>query len=222
MKLLCISDIHTAGFQIALKLIKNYAKEIDAVVIAGDITDFGKYEDAIKMLEKFSEERSPVLFVPGNCDPVSLLESAEKEKVICIHGKSCVLGDFAVIGVGGSNLTPFSTPIEFEEEKIASILDSAYKAVGREAFILVSHAPAYNTKLDKIRQGIHVGSKAIRKFIEEKRPFLAISGHIHEARGLDKLNDTVLVNPGPVSLGNYCLVDIINTKNVEIELKTVG
>ncbi len=67
--------------------------------------------------------------------------------------------------------------------------------------IYVTHTPPYNTALDIIYNGNHVGSKAIRKFIETAQPPLTLHGHIHESPSrsgkiLDKLGKTVSVNPG--------------------------
>ena len=57
--------------------------------------------------------------------------------------------------------------------------------------IFIMHSPPYNTYLDragldgiKIENkplDVHVGSEAIRKFIEEKQPLLTLHGHIHES-----------------------------------------
>ena len=71
------------------------------------------------------------------------------------------------------------------------------------------HAPPYNTPLDQIApQGRfdfvnlpdHIGSTAIRRFIESKQPYLALCGHCHEAVVLgDYMTDiggTRCVNPG--------------------------
>ncbi len=55
----------------------------------------------------------------------------------------------------------------------------------RRPFVFVSHAPPYNTNLDVMYNGLHVGSLAIREFIEKwaAKEFLLASfhGHIHES-----------------------------------------
>jgi len=67
--------------------------------------------------------------------------------------------------------------------------------------IYVTHTPPYNTALDIIYSGKHVGSRAIRKFIDEARPPLTLHGHIHESPSrsgkiFDKLGNTISINPG--------------------------
>jgi len=71
------------------------------------------------------------------------------------------------------------------------------------------HAPPYNTPLDQVApQGRfdfvnlpdHIGSTAIRRFIEQEQPYLALCGHCHEAVVLGDyktdIGRTRCVNPG--------------------------
>jgi len=61
-------------------------------------------------------------------------------------------------------------------------------------------------------QGLrHTGSRAIQSFIEDYQPLLAVSGHIHEARAIDRLGSTVLVNPGPFKNGCFATIEITET-----------
>ncbi|MBN1849977.1 MAG: metallophosphoesterase [Deltaproteobacteria bacterium] len=72
-------------------------------------------------------------------------------------------------------------------------------------FIFVSHSPPYDTPLDVIYSGLHVGSLSIRRFIEtwsEKGLLIAsLHGHIHESPTRSgsiqtKIGDAVCINPG--------------------------
>lgn len=61
--------------------------------------------------------------------------------------------------------------------------------LGRAVFLF--HSPPYRTKLDRAALDdrevehapvdVHVGSIAIRRFIEERRPLVTLHGHVHEA-----------------------------------------
>ena len=83
MKLLALSDLH--GDYSHVESIIDKAGDIDAVLIAGDITDFGPDEKALELLGMF---KVPVLAVPGNCDNPSLLKILRmmrmKIPLICI------------------------------------------------------------------------------------------------------------------------------------------
>jgi len=70
------------------------------------------------------------------------------------------------------------------EDTIESDLHKLSKVIDRP-FIFVSHSPPFNTPLDVIYNGNHVGSMSIKKFIEkwsEKGLLIAaFHGHIHES-----------------------------------------
>jgi Icc-related predicted phosphoesterase len=48
---------------------------------------------------------------------------------------------------------------------------------------------------------VHVGSRAVRDFLSQRRPRVSLHGHIHEAPALsgtfaEMLGETLVVNPG--------------------------
>ena len=60
-----------------------------------------------------------------------------------------------------------------------------------------------------IHSGQHVGSRAIRRFIEAHQPPLALAGHIHEsprtsASYRDAIGRTQVVNPGQFGTSRLC------------------
>jgi hypothetical protein len=86
-----------------------------------------------------------------------------------------------VAGLGYSTPTPFDTPGEYSETEMASRLE---KFADLKPLVLVCHAPPLNTALDRIKEGLHAGSQAVRDFIEDRQPSLFFCGHIHEAEGV--------------------------------------
>ena len=75
--------------------------------------------------------------------------------------------------------------------------------------VMLFHAPPYRTKLDRaaldgkmvdhVPLDVHVGSIAIRRFIEERQPLLTLHGHIHESARLtgawrDRIGRTHIFN----------------------------
>jgi Icc-related predicted phosphoesterase len=92
--------------------------------------------------------------------------------------------------------------------------------------IVIAHNPPKDTKLDIVGPGVHVGSPLIRAFIEEKKPLLVLSGHIHESAAIDSIGPTTLVNPGALAEGKYALAEITGGNGkpfavASIELKTL-
>ena len=62
-----------------------------------------------------------------------------------------------------------------------------------------------------IASGAHVGSNSVRKFIEEMQPAAAICAHIHEARGVDSIKNTKIVNSGRFPEGHFGLISVGGT-----------
>jgi len=217
MKILALSDLHG----INPKTIHQYLEEnkIDLIIIAGDITHFGPPELAKDILDDIAAHKIPVIAVPGNCDPHTIHSHIENSKALNLHAKTINIKGLSFCGLGGSNPTPFNTPLEFEENEIYKILK---ETIPDNITILITHAPPYGTQTDKLPNGEHVGSKSIRKIIEEHQPKINICGHIHESRGEDRIGDTIIINPGESSKGEACLIKIsddgkINTQLIKLD-----
>ncbi len=213
MKVLVGADFH--GVEMAFEEFAGRAEEekADLLVICGDITHFGTLQQARHLLSTLAFLRLPLLFVPGNCDPPSLA-GVDVEGAQCIHGKSVSVGDLTFTGLGGSSYTPFSTPFELSEEEITETLQQAWTEPRNGWTVLVSHEPPRDTRVDRTFAGRHVGSPSVRKFIEERKPSIVFCGHIHEARGKDHINDTIIVNPGAARHGNYA--EVLFSDDIEI------
>jgi hypothetical protein len=61
--------------------------------------------------------------------------------------------------------------------------------------IFLTHTPPYGV-MDTVG-GIHIGSRAIRKIIEERKPLLNICGHVHEHEGQSVIGETLVVQLKP-------------------------
>ena len=85
-------------------------------------------------------------------------------------------------------------------------------------FLLVSHQPPINTSADRVRPGQHVGSRLVRRFIEEHQPLACLTGHIHEGIGLDKIGSTQVINPGPLMNGYFATIQL-SADQISAELR---
>jgi len=202
MRIVAVTDIH--GNMASTVALANILKKIEAelLLIAGDITHFSGGEIAKQILEPLLKLGVRVLAVMGNCDGKDVPKVLD-ELGINVHNARVEVKKVGVVRFGGSSVTPFSTIWEFSEEEIYSSLKRNY----RSGDIVLTHAPPYRTRIDKTFSGIHAGSKGLRKFIEEEQPPICICGHIHEARGIDKIGETLVVNPGPLSRRYYAVID---------------
>jgi Icc-related predicted phosphoesterase len=170
----------------------------DVILISGDITHFGRDLKIIDLLKSVNEHVK-VLTVPGNCDTKEAIEKLNKYN-LNIDEKCNEINGIKFVGIGGSNRTPFNTPNEYEDEELFNKFLKGIKNIDKNIlknnFILVSHAPPKNTMADRVGD-LHVGSESVRKIIEEYQPILCACGHIHESRCIDKIGETIIVNPSP-------------------------
>ena len=206
MLICCIADLHgQTGY---IPHLQNM--EYDLLVICGDITNFGHYKEARNILSLFPE---PFIAVHGNCDYEDVLP-AFNEVGCNLHGRTIKKENEIFSGFGGSNPFVGGTPSEYPENII-------YEELSRmeEISVLVTHAPPKNTKTDKAFKIKHVGSTAVRQIIEEKKPKIALCGHIHESRNTDFIGSTLIVNPGKFSEGYYALVSAEEKKCSLLQVK---
>jgi Icc-related predicted phosphoesterase len=193
MKIIAFGDIHMAHG--ALDAIPGLS-EADFVVITGDLTNWGGTAEAETVLAAVRRKNPNIYALPGNLDRPEVSTYLE-QLGISLHGSGVIRGDLGLFGVGGSNSTPFNTPIEFTEEELAKLVQKAFNdAASAQVRVLVSHAPPHGTATDIIGDGIHVGSTSIRRFIEEVQPDFCFTGHIHESRAEDTIGRTLILNPG--------------------------
>jgi len=205
MKIIVLADIHGC-----LDYLPGIARELadaDLVLLAGDITMFGGEAQVQRVIEALETHNQNILAVHGNCD-LPAVEDHLRACEIDLDCRCVSRGGVVFAGLGGALPCPGSSPNESSETLLAERLAEIKPAL-REAgaFVFLTHQPPAGTKVDGV-EGRHTGSTAIREFILDMRPILAVSGHMHEAFGTDMLGGTLLVNPGPFRHGRYAVIEL--------------
>lgn len=219
MKILAVGDVH-GNYKKIMEYLKN--NKVDLIIITGDITQFGPAELGEEILNEIGSFNVPVLAIPGNCDPESIHSCIDNSRAVSIHARSLLIKDIGICGFGGSNPTPFDTPLEFEEVQIYEEARKVMDEISNEKITLfITHAPPYGTKTDLLPSGEHAGSTSIRKIIEEYQPALNVCGHIHESVGVDKIGKTKVVNPGEISKGHGCLIQIDDAEDDPVKAEII-
>ena len=175
--------------------------------------------DGVKRWVQVAEERlkgtsTKCYISPGNDDRFNIDEVLKSSSLILYSEDQTVWIDeeHEMITTAWTNPTPWKSPRETTEEKLAEIIERMTSKVQRmESCIFNLHCPPHNTTIDvapeldetlkpKISGSsvsmVHVGSVAVRQAIEKNQPLLGIHGHIHESRGFVKIGRTVCINPG--------------------------
>jgi len=173
---LIFSDLHND----AKALEKLMDIDADYYFAAGDLVNWARGLDKMGEIMKCRADKMYVM--PGNH------ESAQDIKALCarfgfvnFHEQTMRIGSTNVAGLGYSSPTPFATPGEYSEDEIAERLK---KFTNLKPLVLICHCPPLNTALDRIKEGLHAGSLAVREFIEANQPEYFFCGHIHEAEGV--------------------------------------
>ncbi|MBI5159768.1 metallophosphoesterase [Candidatus Micrarchaeota archaeon] len=205
MKILAVADVHGEERVVDRLRVLASKNNYDAVFLVGDLTVGG----SISFVEDLLEFLPNLFAVHGNMDSFKVLELLESRGV-SVHSRSRKLNDYSVVGFGGSNPTPFNTPVEYSDEEIRAGLS---KLPVDSNTIALFHAPPFGF-FDEVASGVHVGSRAVRDFIEAKQPLLSIHAHIHEQEGEAQLGRTKLIKLGAGNAGRVAEI-FLDAKGVK-------
>jgi Icc-related predicted phosphoesterase len=149
---------------------------------------------------------------PGNDDMFELDDLIRTSKQVQLAEGEVVELDqhHEMISSGWSNITPWHTYREEEDDKLRARYDAMIarvRNVRNSVFNL--HVPPYGSTLDDVpeltedlqpmhagRSLVPVGSHAVRDVVMEHQPILGLFGHIHEGKGAIRLGKTLCINPG--------------------------
>jgi len=191
MKILAFVDLHRNGK--ALEEIKKKSKKADIIVCAGDISIFENKLD--KLLFQLNSLKKEILIIRGNHESEESLKYLSKllSNIKYIDEKSYIKDDYLFLGYGGGGFSM----VDKHFIKLSKRFEKKIKKNRDKKIILVTHAPPYKTKIDRIGKE-SCGNKSIKNFILKVKPDLVISGHLHENSGKkDKISTTIVINPGP-------------------------
>lgn len=162
--------------------------------------------------ERLADSGVACLIMPGNDDEWETDEALESSYVVNPDGRVVELDGFQVLSSAWTNPTPWDSPRELPEEELWEKLAGLAAELDPERPAIFNlHCPPYDTPLDRapaltddlqvVTEGgepklVPVGSRSVRRLIEERQPVVSLHGHIHESRGVCRLGKTVCINPG--------------------------
>jgi len=191
---------------------------------------------------KLRGQRMKFFFILGNDDDYCIDEVlATSQHMVNLDGNIANLDEgYEILGVSGSNPTPWHTPREFAEHEIKfKICEVAERVENMQQCVFNIHVPPFDSKIDEVAELDEdfrvvtevgyarkkpAGSKSVRWAIENYQPMLGLFGHIHEGRGYIKIGRTLCVNPGSnytEGVLNGCLVTLAKGKVKDFQL-TIG
>lgn len=149
-----------------------------------------------------------VFIMPGNDDCTKTLEALEKAEaqriLVQVHGKVVPLVEGWQIG-GYSFVSDLPLPLiqdwQKDEADILADLQRLFGSFPQERTILSIHVPPRDGLLDINFRGAHIGSSAVRQYLEQSRHPLVLTGHVHEivskwGNWREEIGGTLVINPG--------------------------
>jgi Icc-related predicted phosphoesterase len=192
MRIFATSDVHGNRLIIGkLQKIKN----VDLVLVCGDIggkggrfktlREFGESQlkDAEYLSQTLQSLPIPARFILGNEDWFETQDIIHMDKPEIIGGQELIPFEHVLC-------TPFDTNREMNDNMLGFQL--AKLNAGRSS-VIVAHTPPYGCG-DRLRSGVRVGSKSVKKWIEEAKPKAWLCGHIHEDNSVRELGATKVFN----------------------------
>jgi len=198
-RVLHVSDVHCMASMLA-RVLELESNNVDAVIVSGDIECNGKTIEILKGVGK------PVFAVPGNLDD-HYIARLLREAGLSVEGDVLDYGDIVVAGIGGREPLANIKRVEMLLEQLRP----------SKPLLVVAHHPPHG-HVDLTWSGVHAGLYETLRLIERYRPVAYLCGHIHEARGVSRHRETLIVNPGPLANGYYAIVDLAEQ---QVTLKTL-
>ena len=178
---------------------------------------------------------------PGNDDAFELdAVIASSRTVQNAEGRIMDIADgFSMASTGWCNPTPWNTHREESDEALGDRIGAILEGRGDfSRFLFCFHAPPRGSGLDDApeldgdlnvlnagQSSVSVGSAAVRRAIEGKRPLLSLHGHIHESKGVARIGKTLCLNPGSLyeqGVLQGALIDLDPKKGIRSWVLTTG
>lgn len=210
-KALILADIHGQSEFARRALEMN--RDVDLVIVAGDVTNFGGADAVAKVLDSLRaavDPPPPIVAIPGNCDPLAARKALDASGTnvdgLLVQFEFCFIA-----GTGGALRRAGITSYERTEAQLQAGLKGplgAYKErKDSRPLVVVTHSPPYGTNADRHGEQ-HVGSESFAAILGQGIPSVWVCGHIHESRSVSLEDGCLVVNPGPCSFGYYAILEI--------------
>jgi len=102
--------------------------------------------------------------------------------------------------------------VDKRHDKSKRKMESLVRKIGKKSIFILHYPPkgVFDIIKDK-KNPFHGGSTGIdffRKATIQKKPFLVLCGHMHEYQGKKRIGNSLVVNPGEGSKGEFAIIDI--------------
>ncbi|KAL4459353.1 hypothetical protein ABPG74_017966 [Tetrahymena malaccensis] len=213
IKFVCISDTHTKAHQLNLP-------KGDVLIHAGDFTYTGLPQEVSQFNDFLKNSHFEAkIVIAGNHDLTFDIQNYSKDYAQRFHQdekiaidavatkamlKDCIYLEDSSVSIKGYSIygSPY-TPTFFDwafNLNIGEPLQKKWEQIPTNTDILITHGPPHKI-LDRCYDGFQAGCPDLRKAVLERvKPLYHIFGHIHEAYGQQKIDNTTFINASSVDL----------------------
>lgn len=186
MRILAFSDLHRD--EPAARSLVERSSQVDAVAGVGD---FASMHDGLQdMIDVLRAIDRPALLVPGNNETDDALRAACAgwPAARVLHGDAAEVDGVTFFGLGGGvPVTPWDWSFDLTEQEAERMLGGLSPGA-----VLLVHSPPKG----HVDRGL--GSAAVLRAIEQRRPQVVLCGHVHECWGQEsRVGDVPVRNLGP-------------------------
>jgi uncharacterized protein len=186
VRILAFSDLHRDE-RSARSLVERSTR-VDVVAGVGDFASMHRgLDDMIDILRVIDR---PVLLVPGNNETDDALRAAcvGWRSATVLHGETTETGGVRFFGLGGGvPATPWDWSFDLTEQQAERMLVALSPGT-----VLLVHSPPKG----HVDRGL--GSAAVLRAVQQRRPRLVLCGHVHECWGQQsRVGDVPVRNLGP-------------------------
>jgi len=229
MKILAVSDEPSHSLETLIADKPGQYKDIDIVVSCGDLSDdYLEYVvDGINRDFYFISGNHPFEVSGDYFEPQKTTFSSRGVKYIAgeadLHGRIEVLGNYMLVGFGGS-IWYNGEENQFTEEEMAKVVKNVERNISWQRLqdklfrrqpkdvIVISHAPIAGVHDQPDRA--HRGFKCFEGFVKKISPLLWLHGHIHMVN--QHINQVSLVGSTTVVNAFGCKVLDIKSKSIQV------
>ncbi len=188
MRIVCLSDMHSLPYDAVIP-------DGDVLVVAGDICLRGHPNELRRFNDFLGDLPHPnKLFIAGNHDWP--MYHGTPKQVQAVVSNAIYLQDSGVdidgVRFWGSPWQPEFMGWAFNLPRGQALADK-WALIPDDTDVLVTHGPPFGI-LDRVIEGEHVGCEDLLAAVQRIKPKVHVFGHIHEAYGMVKQDNTVFIN----------------------------
>lgn len=203
MEIGAVGDIHYPAykglFEESLKNIKN----IDLLLLAGDIVDVGLYKNyniVYGLIRKYL--KCPVIACFGNTEFQKKEIKNENKEIRFLDDESFVFGGIGIAGTTGSLDKPTSWQAknipgirEIYRQRVVKVKDLLSELKISKKILLMHYSPTYKTLEGEDKRIYYwMGSKKYEAVIRETKPEVVIHAHSHSGSKYAEINSSKIYN----------------------------